>query len=182
MEKVYFSEKKHGDFALAVVWHDVPAPRVLRTHITYLKGGLSPEIPPAALRKTSTFSEKIIFYLKSCVAGAEIDIDDSLFELSALTDFQKNVLTTLRKKVPAGKVIAYSKLAELAACPLGARPVGSVMRENPFPLYFPCHRVIKADSSLGEYQPGQNVKKHLLEKENVLVNASGKVDFKYIIQ
>lgn len=182
MEKFYFSEKKSGDFALAVLWRAVPLPRAIRTYITYLKGGLSPEIPPGVVRESSDFSDKILFFLESCLNGRDSHIDDSVFELSGLTDFQIKVLKTLKERIPAGKVISYSKLAELSLCPHGARAVGTVMKENPFPLYFPCHRVIKADGMLGEYQQGRNVKKYLLEKERIVVNCSAKVDFKYIIQ
>ncbi|MHC5161769.1 MAG: methylated-DNA--[protein]-cysteine S-methyltransferase, partial [Planctomycetota bacterium] len=39
--------------------------------------------------------------------------------------------------------------------PKAARAIGSVMAKNPLPLVIPCHRVIKADGTLGRFSaPG----------------------------
>ena len=59
------------------------------------------------------------------------------------TPFETVVLDHL-SRVPAGKVISYGSLAERSGYPRAARAVGSLMARNPFPLFYPCHRVIRA--------------------------------------
>jgi len=51
--------------------------------------------------------------------------------------------------------------------PNAARAVGAALAANPFPLIIPCHRVIRADGSLGGYQGGLKMKQALLRIEGV---------------
>lgn len=88
------------------------------------------------------------------------------FDWAQLSPFARHVLHILKKKVPPGKTISYGKLAELSGHPKAARAVGSVMANNPFPLVFPCHRVIKSDGSLGQFGSGPELKENLLALEN----------------
>jgi len=85
-------------------------------------------------------------------------------DLSGYTDFQKRVYRVLRR-VPAGKVVSYGELARSAGFPKAARAVGTAMRKNRLPIAIPCHRVIKADGSLGRYGQGIAWKRKLLEQE-----------------
>ena len=89
-------------------------------------------------------------------------------DLSGLTDFEKKVLCELRKNVTFGKTASYSELANFAGSQGAARAVGNVMNKNPFPLFFPCHRVINADGSLGGFGAGTELKIKLLENEKKL--------------
>lgn len=54
-------------------------------------------------------------------------------------------------KVPYGQVVTYGELAALAGSPRAARAVGRVMASNPFPLVVPCHRVVNANGTIGQY-------------------------------
>jgi O-6-methylguanine DNA methyltransferase len=67
--------------------------------------------------------------------------------------------------VPAGETVAYGELAEMAGYPRAARAVGNVMAANPIPVVIPCHRVIRADGTLGNYGNDPAWKKRLLEHE-----------------
>jgi O-6-methylguanine DNA methyltransferase len=78
--------------------------------------------------------------------------------------FSGKVLTAL-SRVPYGRVISYSDLAARAGFPGAARAVGTVMAKNPLPLLIPCHRVIKADGSTGQFGGGVDLKKKLLDLE-----------------
>ncbi|MDD4242001.1 MAG: MGMT family protein, partial [Smithellaceae bacterium] len=69
----------------------------------------------------------------------------------------------------------YSGLAKRAGHPGAARAVGTVMANNPFPIIVPCHRVVRADGSIGRFGGGSAMKKELLEKEGVLFDARGRV-------
>ena len=48
-----------------------------------------------------------------------------------------------------------------------SRAVGTVMKNNPVPVLIPCHRVVKADGSLGNYSGGNrnHIKGWLIELE-----------------
>lgn len=81
--------------------------------------------------------------------------------------FTEKVLYVVRK-IPKGKVMTYGQVAKRAGAPRGARAVGSIMRKN-FDPSVPCHRVIKADGSVGAYnRGGPKAKLALLKKEGVI--------------
>lgn len=89
---------------------------------------------------------------------------------SYLTLKQQSVLKTLRSS-EFGTVYSYKQLGLQAG--LGehaARFVGNVMKLNPTPLLVPCHRVLKADGSLGQYSAdgGPDQKKKYLKAEGVI--------------
>lgn len=73
-----------------------------------------------------------------------------LVDLSALGAFERDVLETTRR-VPFGSTAAYSELAGWVGSARAARAVGNALRRNPVPIVVPCHRVIRADGSLGGY-------------------------------
>ncbi len=53
----------------------------------------------------------------------------------------------------------------MAGFPRAARAVGTAMANNPIPVVVPCHRVIRADGSLGSYGDDPSWKPKLLEHE-----------------
>jgi O-6-methylguanine DNA methyltransferase len=69
------------------------------------------------------------------------------------------------RALPRGQTRTYKEIATLAGSPNASRAVGSVMKKN-FDTDIPCHRVIKSDGSIGEYnRGGKEMKQALLEKE-----------------
>ena len=89
------------------------------------------------------------------------------FDFSTVTDFERRVLE-LAAKIPRGEVRPYHWLAKEAGHPAASRAVGSVMARNPIPFLIPCHRVIRADSHIGNYGcGGPKVKAWLLAWEGV---------------
>ncbi len=56
-------------------------------------------------------------------------------------------------KIPKGKTMTYKQVAAKAGNPNAARAVGQVMRKN-YDLGIPCHRVIRSDGIVGEYNRG----------------------------
>ena len=95
------------------------------------------------------------------------DIDPGEVDLAGFTPFARRVMEALRRRVPAGRVVTYGRLAELAGCPGGARAVGQVMRRNMLPIYFPCHRVLSSGGGCGGFQGGLALKLRLLSGEGV---------------
>lgn len=70
-------------------------------------------------------------------------------------------------RIPRGKTMTYAQVAEVAGSSHAYRAVGSVMKYNYDPNV-PCHRVIRSDGTLGEYNRGAERKKELLEEEGAL--------------
>ena len=89
------------------------------------------------------------------------------YNLDGLTGFQRAVLEAVAA-IPRGQVRSYGQIAEQVGHPGAARAVGEVMRTNPIPVLIPCHRVVRADGSVGRYTPDPALKRRLLEEEGSL--------------
>ncbi|GAB3702914.1 methylated-DNA--[protein]-cysteine S-methyltransferase [Corynebacterium nasicanis] len=88
-----------------------------------------------------------------------LDLDDTGFRgqaQAALSD------------IPFGETASYSELAALCGNPRAVRAVGSACASNPVPIIRPCHRVLRADGSLGGYRGGLKAKEWLLAHEKRL--------------
>ncbi|MGD2101306.1 MAG: methylated-DNA--[protein]-cysteine S-methyltransferase [Acidimicrobiia bacterium] len=81
-------------------------------------------------------------------APGELPID-----LSSVTDFQAEVLTTTAT-IPKGEVRPYGWVAKEVHRPKAVRAVGSAVARNPIPLIIPCHRVVRTDGHIGNYSLG----------------------------
>ena len=129
---------------------------------------------PAACKSPSGISGGLDRLISDLYQGIENRVDLSLIHLSGLTEFSVRVLKQTLL-IPRGKVCTYSGLAARAGFPRAARAVGSVMAKNPFPLVIPCHRVIRADGTTGHFGGGAEMKKRLLEREGIPLDAAGRV-------
>ncbi|MDA0995937.1 MAG: MGMT family protein [Proteobacteria bacterium] len=87
------------------------------------------------------------------------------------TKFQIKVWEFL-KTIPKGTVTTYSKVAEAIGYPKAVRAVANAIGNNPNPIIVPCHRVIRANGTIGGYSGigGIKKKKALLRKENIKLN------------
>lgn len=78
------------------------------------------------------------------------------------------------EKIPKGKVLSYKEVAEKSGYPFAARAVGSVMRMN-LDKAVPCHRVVRSDGRIGEYNRGGSIEKtRLLKREGIIIE-NGKI-------
>ena len=59
-------------------------------------------------------------------------------------------------RIPYGAVVTYGEFAALAGNRKATRAAGSACASNPIPIIYPCHRVICADGSLGNYGGGSD--------------------------
>ena len=64
-----------------------------------------------------------------------------------------------------GQTRSYRQVAELVGNPNAVRAVGTACATNPLPVVIPCHRVLRADGSLGGYIGGAAAKATLLNLE-----------------
>lgn len=78
------------------------------------------------------------------------------------TNFREQVLKIVGT-IPKGSVLSYGEVAKRAGNPRAARAVGAIMKTN-YDLKIPCHRVIRSDGKIGNYNRGGTVKKTALLK------------------
>ncbi|MDO8514082.1 MAG: MGMT family protein [bacterium] len=62
------------------------------------------------------------------------------------------------RKIPRGKSMTYKEVAAKAGNSKAARAVGAIMRSN-YNRDIPCHRVVRSDGSLGNYNRGGTLRK-----------------------
>jgi methylated-DNA-[protein]-cysteine S-methyltransferase len=86
----------------------------------------------------------------------------------------------LLEKIPKGRVTTYKEIAK-ALHSKAYRAVGNAMKRNKNPVKIPCHRVVKADGSLGSYLYGAEKKAALLEAEGLEVKEGKIVDFEKVL-
>jgi O-6-methylguanine DNA methyltransferase len=72
-------------------------------------------------------------------------------------------------QIPSGETRTYGWIARKLGKPGAARAVGTALGKNPFAPYVPCHRVVRSDGSMGEYNRagGSKTKWSRLEEEGV---------------
>lgn len=78
--------------------------------------------------------------------------------------------------IPKGKVTTYKAIAKAVNCN-SAQAIGQALRKNPFAPEVPCHRVVKADLTLGGFSGGITDK--TVEKKMMLLREEGiKIEMK----
>ena len=80
--------------------------------------------------------------------------------------FREKVFEVVRK-IPKGEVLSYGEVARRAGRSRAARAVGSILKTN-FNPAIPCHRVIRSDGRLGNYNRGASEKRKILTQEGYL--------------
>jgi len=93
----------------------------------------------------------------------QLDVDES-------TDLETKVRNVL-SKIPKGEVRTYSWVAEQTGNPRAVRAVANTIARNTVPFVVPCHRVVPASGDVGEYAFGSRMKRELLRREGVDVDA-----------
>lgn len=111
---------------------------------------------------------RIAHLLQKYAAGQPVDLSSIPVEHRRITEFQRRVLDVCRS-IPYGETLTYGQVAAAAGSPRAARAVGTVMRQNRFPLIIPCHRVVSSNG-IGGYsaRDGVDTKRRLLVLEGVL--------------
>lgn len=78
--------------------------------------------------------------------------------------FSEKVLGVVRK-IPKGSVLTYKQVAKKSGNEKASRAVGTIMSKN-FRKDVPCHRVIRSDGKIGNYnRGGSRAKLRLLRSE-----------------
>ncbi len=88
----------------------------------------------------------------------------SWFDFTGVPELMRRVLLEVCR-IPYGETRSYGEVAALAGKPGAARYVGGCMAGNPFPVFVPCHRVVRADGGLGGFGGGLELKRRMLAME-----------------
>ena len=138
-----FNEKKE------VVRFILPTTR--QKALSYVKGVARKRLPSVEAMVCDYFN------------GKRISFDHVAVSRNGSSQFEGRVYQALRK-IPYGSVLSYSQLAAKAGSQNAARAAGTAMSKNRLPLLIPCHRVIKADGTIGKFTAdgGTTLKKKML--------------------
>lgn len=120
--------------------------------------------PERILVKDDVLMEKYTIEISSYLNGKTKNFTNPIHLRG--TSFQKEVWNELRK-VPYGEVRTYTDIAESLNRPEAIRAVANAIGKNPLLFIVPCHRVIRKDRNLSGFRAGVDVKKKLLQLENV---------------
>lgn len=102
-----------------------------------------------------------------CMAGAFFCYTFPMKSSIKKQSFKEKVLAVVRG-IPKGSVMTYGGVAKQAGNAKAARAVGGYMKNN-YDKTVPCHRVIRSDGTIGDYnRGGSSAKRALLIKEGAI--------------
>ena len=145
------------------------------TGLLFGDSGIGKALHPMPTQATSSLPicDEAIRWLDDYFAGRQTEnaimeakTDGRIIVRPKGTAFQQRVWQALLT-IPYGKTVSYGEIARMVGCK-SAQAVGQAVGANPVALFIPCHRVIAAHGKLGGYAYGQEIKKRLLEVENIL--------------
>ena len=79
----------------------------------------------------------------------------------------KEKIWIIVRKIPRGKTLTYKEVARRAGRPMAYSPFGNILSTNHDPK-IPCHRVIRSDGKIGNYNRGIRLKLEMLKNEGAL--------------
>lgn len=95
---------------------------------------------------------------------------------SSSSSFRERVYSVVAR-IKRGRVLTYGEVARRAGRPGAARAVGTAMKHNSNPKQIPCHRVVRADGTIGEYAfGGPKAKLEKLKREGVKFLTADRVE------
>lgn len=118
--------------------------------------------------------EELSVQIRAFLEGEPISFGLEQMAMGTCSPFQRKVLLT-EYGIPRGQVSTYARIARSVGRPRAARAVGSALARNPFPIIIPCHRAVRSNGTLGDYQGGLAMKRALLEMEGVFISGDGKI-------
>lgn len=128
----------------------------------HLATGLIKEYSHAEIRRSTGKQSHWVRDIVRHIGSAETQLN--LPTDVAATAFQRRVWKALQS-IPPGTTHTYTEVARSLGRPSAARAVARACATNPTALIVPCHRVVRADGSLGGYRWGLKRKKQLLNQE-----------------
>ena len=134
----------------------------------FVESVLRSEYPAADLQHDPDAIRRWVQGILRHLSGAKPHLDLPLDVQG--TAFQRMVWSELQR-IPYGETRTYGQIAAALGRPNAARAVAGACASNPVPLVVPCHRVVRADGSLGGYRWGIPRKEALLRGERPGANS-----------
>ena len=123
-----------------------------------LAARVSPRILRAP-RRLDVAARELEEYFAGRRRGFDLPLDRSLS-----TGFRRLVLDHLAD-IAYGDTASYAAVAAAAGNPKAVRAAATACATNPLPVVVPCHRIVRADGSVGGYVGGPAAKQTLLRLE-----------------
>ncbi len=108
-----------------------------------------------------------VFHQLDAYFSGKLNRFDLPLDLSGFSSFRRRVWNCLQR-IPFGETRSYQQIAREIGSPGASRAVGNANSRNPIPIIIPCHRVVRADGTLGGYSSGIEMKRLLLDHERGL--------------
>lgn len=119
-------------------------------------------LPFQLAEKPSSHSIKLLKILKTIFDGKDV-ISNFETVMDYMPKYTQKALKCVAM-VPVGYITTYGAVAKAVGG--SPRAVGNAMAFNPFALLIPCHRVVRADFSVGGYGLNGDVKWKILQRED----------------
>ena len=171
-EKLYVAEVR-GTFGTAVLAGtpegilnlriDIPIPRFVET----IRSEWGTD---TILYDEGPFEEGVMEGLRGYLEGSSTPFRAAVQPVM-VTPFTLKVHTCLAR-IPFGETCCYGEIASETGNPGAARAVGGACGRNRVLIIVPCHRVL-ASNGLGGFGAGLDLKRRLLEHENVRTKHRG---------
>lgn len=123
---------------------------------------LADQVSPRVLRAPARL-DRVAAEIDEYFGGRRRTFDLRL-DLRLSHGFRRTVLAHL-PEIGYGQTASYATVAAAAGSPRAVRAVGTACATNPLPIVVPCHRVVRADGSIGRYLGGLDAKRTLLTLE-----------------
>jgi methylated-DNA-[protein]-cysteine S-methyltransferase len=128
--------------------------------------------PFQIFHEPTTFAKNALNTMKNIYDGKNVSSNLPL-ATNHLPMYTKKVLKTTLT-IPLGYVTSYGAIAKVVGG--GPRAVGNIMASNPFAPIVPCHRVVRANFSLGGYGFGLRAKIDFLRREKQGFSSSREIE------
>jgi len=131
--------------------------------LRHLLVNLPYDLPFQVTEKPNQLLSDLLKTLKAIFEGKDSPSHNFKMAMDHLPSYTRKVLSCT-SLIPVGYLTTYGAIAKVAGG--SPRAVGRAEASNPFPLLIPCHRVVRADFSLGGYGLGEKVKLEILQRED----------------
>ena len=159
IDKVWYAAAIENDKIFATAFspnNEEEASRHLLSNLPY-------NIPFQVTEKPRQLLAELLKTLKAIFDGKGVSRSSFKTSMDHLPSYMRRVLSCT-SLIPVGYLTTYGAIAKVAGG--SPRSVGGTEASNPFPLLIPCHRVVRADFTIGGYGLGEKIKLQILRRED----------------
>lgn len=139
--------------------------RVLASGWTADHDAILARVHPSIRPATATLGEVAASAAVAAYYAGDVSAIDAVPVHQRGTDLQQQGWAALRNISP-GSPLTYTGFAAALGRPAAVRAAAAICARNAPALFVPCHRVLRADGSLGGFAWGIPVKQDLLQRES----------------